>query len=687
MTTTHESRPVEGRGFVLLEALIALVIFAVGLLAIAAFQGNLIKTSAESRAYTEAMHIAQGKLDELRSLAWDSLTEEVGGTERRLGSNETFMVAWTVSPDSDPEQGLPYRLVEVTVETEDSAARRDVEYEPIRITLKTFVARVSDSQLVEAPGDAQRGIGPPEGLDPDRVEDRVEDRSDGFEFGTAEGDRFVIIPETGQFLRAPPPDGNGGGGFARVSGNLLFYKESALTNPDPVDDSVRPRLQVVATGNSLCRVFPEEPIEIGGDYEVLGYTCFVGSNWLGRVLVAPAAGLQVCLGSPDARPLAFTSGTGRVAERRYFGIEFNAEDQPIEIGIRGGAVGTDSGAEASFGSICTDAQDYCWETASQDLVPGGHHFLIKGFDDGKSCADAMMAFPAEFVENSVEAFNEPYGTNDWNLNPNNLFYDNPAGLVCTTRPTCGAVTGTRTTFRTRMSGFLNAGNDLEISDVRLSGQSLNCQVFGQLDGAEGDGDGSGIYWCPLRDPLTTVISGVVRHMSDSEAGTDDPPAWYYRIERDEDRKLVADGKRAGESVDALDRLAFYDFTGFDFALIRRAVDTEPGGEPGGGDNGGSEDGDEGTGNGGDDEDGANGGTACEITVAGNRRNRNQIIEVSLPTTGGACTFPSNSEYRCVIVSTLPVTVELTARGPGSSLDEHTIQVTECGSTPLGHNFP
>ena len=55
------------KGIGLIEVLIATVVIAIGLLAVAAFQTNLISGSGENKTRAQAMVLAEQKMEELRN--------------------------------------------------------------------------------------------------------------------------------------------------------------------------------------------------------------------------------------------------------------------------------------------------------------------------------------------------------------------------------------------------------------------------------------------------------------------------------------------------------------------------------------------------------------------------------------------------------------------------------------------
>jgi Tfp pilus assembly protein PilV len=108
MSPPFASRIGVQRGFTLLEALIALLVTAFGLLAIAGMQSTLSRNSDIAKQRSEAVRLAQAKMEELRGfdgvlaasgVAFSYATGVVdSGTPETLGagSNATFTRSWTV---------------------------------------------------------------------------------------------------------------------------------------------------------------------------------------------------------------------------------------------------------------------------------------------------------------------------------------------------------------------------------------------------------------------------------------------------------------------------------------------------------------------------------------------------------------------------------------------------------------
>lgn len=81
------------QGFTLIEVLIAITIFAIGLLAVASMQVTSIKGNSYSRRVTEGSNLAQGKLEELSGRAYTDPVLAIGTfTEDQNG----YILTWEV---------------------------------------------------------------------------------------------------------------------------------------------------------------------------------------------------------------------------------------------------------------------------------------------------------------------------------------------------------------------------------------------------------------------------------------------------------------------------------------------------------------------------------------------------------------------------------------------------------------
>lgn len=92
-------------GFTLIEVMIALAIFAIGILAVAAMQINAVKQNSGSRMQTEATAVAEQLMEQLMALPYDHdmLSADLNQNphQQTVGA---YTINWTVST---PDPGDP----------------------------------------------------------------------------------------------------------------------------------------------------------------------------------------------------------------------------------------------------------------------------------------------------------------------------------------------------------------------------------------------------------------------------------------------------------------------------------------------------------------------------------------------------------------------------------------------------
>jgi len=153
--STRDGLRLRQRGFTLIEGLLAMVVMALGMLALVNLQSNLSIASDAAKHRTEATRLAQQKLDELRS--FEQVAAE-GGKVSYLGtvvssaapetidpgdhSNTSFSRSWTVTANSEMQKS-----VNVLVAWTD---RRG----PQQLTLNTVIGRADPASI------STLGVGP-----------------------------------------------------------------------------------------------------------------------------------------------------------------------------------------------------------------------------------------------------------------------------------------------------------------------------------------------------------------------------------------------------------------------------------------------------------------------------------------------------------------------------------------------
>ena len=90
----------DNRGFTLIETLIAIAIFSIGILAVASMQIAAINNNASARMRTEATILASEKVEELMSL--EDYNDPLLGTDTQsdASANNIYCLEWSANEDT-----------------------------------------------------------------------------------------------------------------------------------------------------------------------------------------------------------------------------------------------------------------------------------------------------------------------------------------------------------------------------------------------------------------------------------------------------------------------------------------------------------------------------------------------------------------------------------------------------------
>ncbi|WP_168409940.1 prepilin-type N-terminal cleavage/methylation domain-containing protein [Thioalkalivibrio sp. ALE21] len=370
-------------GLTLIEALVALVIISVGVLAIARLQGDLVANTSTSKARAEAVQLAESEIERLRSFStyedFAAAVDEYDGDWTEMGQNAEY----TLSIDlNKTEVGSVIRTIEpeITVEWQD---RRD---ESQSVTLSTFVVwddpRISfaateseegngGGSLVDRPTGAGR-MGGDEVLDVDDPDVEKVDR--GEDEGLVEDGTDILMADDGtvQLVRGEGDEAEvlmtmeGSGScqvtpdcipqrFSTIRGRVYFDNDHDLgTGNNDVDPN---ETRVVSSDAAFCTRFvldeddevletfgPDDTIEehhLGeqDDARYFDYQCYFAEGWYGNIGIVRFDGIanqdQVCVGSPahDPNPDLWASREARLSSiRRYRGF-YESGDRVRVAGI------------------------------------------------------------------------------------------------------------------------------------------------------------------------------------------------------------------------------------------------------------------------------------------------------------------------------------------------------------------
>ena len=92
MIAGREVALVRAKGFTLMETMVAIVVLSIGLFATASLQITAVDANSSANRYTDAITIAQGRIEELMSLEYNqSFTDpELIGDEQMAAGHEPF---------------------------------------------------------------------------------------------------------------------------------------------------------------------------------------------------------------------------------------------------------------------------------------------------------------------------------------------------------------------------------------------------------------------------------------------------------------------------------------------------------------------------------------------------------------------------------------------------------------------
>lgn len=289
-------------GFVLIEALIALLLIGVGLLAVSRLQVLGLTGSGEAKSRTEAAALSQKKLEELRNLLQKStFTAMATGQTSATPTHTTYAMTWTVSTPNSP---LEQRLLQLTTTWTDAkggAQRLDLNSLIAWDDPSGQVSLVTDktATLISPTGSAQRGTGTVSVAG-------TAQNADGTRIKVDARNTTYLLTSNGSVLLTLPKKADGSAqSFTTLTGRI-YFDQNAGNISLPASNYVRVRLS--SEGECIYNNAVASLTSVSGgsnSYKYFSYTCYVGSGWYGNVGVTvdgsvsgQAASPTVCVGDP-----------------------------------------------------------------------------------------------------------------------------------------------------------------------------------------------------------------------------------------------------------------------------------------------------------------------------------------------------------------------------------------------------
>ena len=312
-------------GFSLTEALVAFAVITIGLLAIASFQAGLFNNSAYNKARTEALSLAQEKIEEFKHYAFadedhyiddnaDGVMDADGNYEEGAitGNNADFVRSWNLSTDGDSK-----RII-VTVSWVDAA--NETQSVTLASSLSFVSPRSGADQITElkAPsvssptGRAELGEGSLDDYPDADLTPVASPGEDGLSTYQYKDDLFLVDPNDNVLLRLRDACSSTTGvctDFVNISGTVYLDDTNLSGNTSLKADDIL----VIASNSAYCQRWSESgslekpPETKNGDYQYFNYSCYFGGGWFGNIGFLTSKGLKqtdkICQGDPTSLEL------------------------------------------------------------------------------------------------------------------------------------------------------------------------------------------------------------------------------------------------------------------------------------------------------------------------------------------------------------------------------------------------
>lgn len=422
-------------GFLLIEAMVALMVVSLGALALLSFNTTLLRDSGLSKTRAEALQIAQNRVDEIRHGlvmgGCDPAAPPSVGTTTVSGVNANYVANGTAAVNAAGTSG-PWVALSVCVSWDGAACSAGTALDK-RIILNSRLncsgvgtsGDLSGSGLPGTPGMAgflktptgravvggQETTGTQVGSDDPFGNKIIETATGDRVLVGADGEALLTIKKLACEDTAPP--------FSTLEGRL--YVETDGQNNPLVTGS---NLFALSSDASYCQTstpaqFLSQYVNGNGTrYYYVNYLCYVGAEWWGNVGVVRTdnanSSNRVCTGNTFSSAIAgniYSKDEKLGSTRGYRGYrEINASTfETVGIGE------TDDLYTNSAGSQCKNGNRWVYKNRAQYLK--NHHFVltkINGQANDASCGTALSNLQSS-------SLNPPFntGSSDANtLNPN-----------------------------------------------------------------------------------------------------------------------------------------------------------------------------------------------------------------------------------------------------------------------------
>lgn len=461
-------------GFVLIDAMIALVVVAIGVFGIVKLNSVMMAGTGIAKTRAEATHLAEEKIGQCRTNQppFTKCVSSTSATKETIsGVNQTFTREWRVENLNVANQ--PAKL-SVCVTWGDTCWNVDAAQQDKKVELHSFMAW-SDLGTGAALGNGSNAPGGGMPKTPAGV--AVEGGNNGQPYTTLPTGTGVTINYDGTRIYQKTPkvaelidDSTGrvlltisdGSTFSSIEGSVFISWDSKVNNKKgwalgPAD--IRSSIQVLASGGAACQqyffrllgtdylyryptYFEHDP-----DFSFYNYRCYMGKNWYGNIgIVRFDNGGRVCLGDPRIAIVTSPEPTSR---------------QPVPLSIR-----------AYRGYYYYDTGHYYDAVGIGLTEPNGIYTPIH-YGNGSRSNDKH-----NFLLTTITGQPDPHECDEAESQPEdhvNPFEGNQGQLSCMTG-VCPSITGFATVY-TNVTLVINWGSDNpNIASVSFEGGDCSSPV-------------------------------------------------------------------------------------------------------------------------------------------------------------------------------------------------------------------
>lgn len=337
-------------GFLLIEALVAVLIVALGVLGLAKLEALVMGSAGEAKSRSAAMALARSKIEDLRgsALLTQYTADLISGSESSTHNNISFTTTWNVS---QPDTTVQDRLVKVTVNwTDQSGTIQTVTLGSVVAwndpVMGKFTQTSNDKNVIAPTGAAKRGTGT-----------YTPGQTVGVETGSDNVTRLVNA--NGDTILYLEPTNNQAQQFTIIYGRV-YFDQTVASNKIPSSANVYVRLSsegecIYDHASANLQSLPSGASGSSLKYKYFTYRCYVGPGWYGNVgvtVINDNTTPTVCVGDPKFSDTSFTASPVATEStiRSYRGFRASTTGGTttyISTGVAGGSIYGDDGTTAT----------------------------------------------------------------------------------------------------------------------------------------------------------------------------------------------------------------------------------------------------------------------------------------------------------------------------------------------------